>query len=160
MIIALFAVDEKNGIGKQGTIPWPTVKEDMKWFRDTTENQVVVMGRKTWDSADMPKPLPNRKNVVITNNFMNNPEIIQLSGDVITALDHVEEMFPENDIFIIGGADIISQAKESIECLFITKIQGEYMCDTHIDLKELLNDFILINTIDLESCTVEMYERI
>ena len=160
MIIALFAVDERGGMGHQGTIPWPTVKEDMAWFRETTEDQVVVMGKKSWHSPDMPKPLPNRRNVVITNNFMDNDDIVQLSGDVCTALEHIEGMYPDNDIFVIGGADILMQAKPVLECAFVTKIPGEYLCDTKIDLKDLLDDFVLVNTLELGTCVVEMYERI
>lgn len=160
MIIALFAVDEQGGMGHQGNIPWPTVKEDMMWFRETTEDQVVVMGKKSWQSADMPKPLPNRRNVIITNNFMNDDSVVQLSGDVCIALEHIESMYPDNDIFVIGGADILKQAQPIIESAFITKIPGEYLCDTSIDLKEFLTDFVLVNTIDLKSCVVEMYERI
>jgi dihydrofolate reductase len=160
MIIALFAVDENSGMGNQGNIPWPTVKEDMEWFRETTEDQVVVMGKKSWHSPDMPKPLPNRRNVVITNNFMDDDDIVQLSGDVCTALEHIEGMYPDNDVFVIGGADILKQAQPVIECALITKIPGEYLCDTRIDLKEFLTDFILVNTLDLKTCVVEMYERI
>ena len=160
MIIALFAVDERGGMGNQGAIPWPTVKEDMRWFRETTEDQVVVMGRKSWESPDMPKPLPNRRNVVITNNFMDDDDIVQLSGDIGIALEHLEGMYPDNDIFVIGGADIIMQSKPMLECVFVTRIPGEYLCDTHIDLKDLLDDFVLVNTLDLGTCVVEMYERI
>jgi dihydrofolate reductase len=160
MITAIFAVDDRGGMGNQGTIPWPSVKEDMAWFRETTEDQVVVMGRKSWESPDMPKPLPNRRNVVITNNFMDDDDIVQLSGDVCTALEHLEGMYPDNDVYVIGGPNIIMQAKPVLECLLITKIPGEYLCDTRIDLKDLLDDFVLVNTLDLNTCVVEMYERI
>jgi dihydrofolate reductase len=160
MIIALFAVDESGGMGNQGVIPWPTVKEDMAWFRETTEGQVVVMGKKSWNSPDMPKPLPDRHNVVFTNDFLDRDDIVQLSGDVCIALEHIEGMYPDNDVFVIGGPDIIMQSKPVLECVFVTKIPGEYLCDTKMNLKDLLDDFALVNTLDLKTCTVEMYERI
>lgn len=160
MIIALFAVDENGGMGNQGNIPWPAVKEDLEWFRETTEEQIVVMGKKSWHSPDMPKPLPNRHNVVFTNHFMDVDDIDQLSGDVCEGIAYVEEMYPENDIFVIGGADLLMQAKPIIDKAFITKIPGEYMCDTVIDLKNFLDEFVLTNSLDLETCVVEMYERI
>ena len=47
MIAALFAVDEVFGMGHQGRLSWPSNSDDMKWFKTTTQNQIVVMGRKT-----------------------------------------------------------------------------------------------------------------
>jgi dihydrofolate reductase len=160
MIIALFAVDEQGGMGNQGNIPWPTVKEDMKWFKETTQGQVVVMGKKSWQSPDMPKPLPKRHNVVFTNEFMDRDDIDQLTGDVCEGLKRVEELYPDNDIFVIGGANLLAQSKEVIDRAFITRIPGEYICDTVIDLDSFLVDFALTNSLDLGSCVVEMYERI
>ena len=160
MIIALFAVDEKGGMGNQGNIPWPTVREDMKWFKETTQGQVVVMGKKSWHSPDMPKPLPKRHNVVFTNEFMDREDIVQMSGDICEGLYRAEELFPDNDIFVIGGANILKQAKPAIEKAFITRIPGEYICDTVLDMEEFLTGFNLVNSLDLGTCVVEMYERI
>lgn len=160
MIIALFAVDEKGGMGNQGNIPWPTVKEDMKWFKETTQDQVVVMGKKSWLSPDMPKPLPKRHNVVFTNEFMDIPDIDQIHGDVCDGLRRIEELYPDNDIFVIGGANLLIQAEPVIDRAFITRIPGEFICDTVIDLNTFLRDFLLANSLDLGTCTVEVYERI
>ena len=57
MIKAILAVDEKGGVSKHGSMPWPKNLLDMKWFVENTKNQIVVMGRKTWDSLPI-KPLP------------------------------------------------------------------------------------------------------
>ena len=161
MIIALFAVDDNGGMGNQGNIPWPTVKEDMKWFKETTQGQVVVMGKKSWHSPDMPKPLPKRHNVVFTNEFMDDqPDIDQIMGDVGEGLKRIEEMYPDNDIFVIGGANLLMQARHVIDRAFITRIPGEYICDTVINLNDFLEDFVHTNSLDLETCTVELYERI
>lgn len=160
MIIALFAVDQKGGMGNQGNIPWPTVKEDMKWFKETTQEQVVVMGKKSWHSPDMPKPLPKRHNVVFTNDFMDREDIVQMSGDICEGLRKTEELFPDNDIFVIGGANILKQAKPAIKKAFITRIPGEYICDTVLDMDDFLIGFTLVNSLDLGTCVVEMYERI
>jgi len=160
MIIALFAVDENGGIGNQGNIPWPTIKEDMRWFKETTEGKVVVMGKTTWNSPDMPKPLPKRENIVFTNNFMDREDIVQLSGDVCEGIRYVETLFPKTDIFVIGGANLLSQAKPVIDQAYITKIPGEFICDTSLDMKEFLTGFAQVNGLDLGTCTVELYERI
>lgn len=160
MISALFAVDEAGGMGNQGTIPWPTVKEDMRWFRETTEGHVVVMGKKSWLSPDMPKPLPKRHNVIFTNQFLDREDIDQLTGDVCEGLKRIEELYPDNEVFVIGGPNILMQAKPVIDKAFITRIPGEFICDTKLDMKEFLIGFKLINTLDLGTCTVEYYEAI
>ena len=160
MIIALFAVDENGGMGNQGNIPWPTVKEDMRWFKETTEGKVVVMGKKSWHSPDMPKPLPKRENIIFTNDFMNRDDIVQLNGEVCEGIKHVETMYPGTDVFVIGGANILKQAKPVIDQAYITKIPGEYICDTVLDMNDFLTGFVFVNSLDLGTCVVEMYERI
>ena len=62
------AFDKHHGLGKQNKIPW-TIKDDLKFFKTITTNHVVVMGRKTYQSIpDKYRPLPNRINIVLTNN--------------------------------------------------------------------------------------------
>lgn len=160
MIIGLFAVDEKGGMGNQGNIPWPTVKEDMMWFKKTTQGQVVVMGKKSWLSPDMPKPLPKRHNVVFTSEFIEREDIDQVCGDVCEGLSHFEEIYPDKDIFVIGGPNLLLQSKPMLDKLFVTKIPGEFVCDTSIDIDNFLEGFKLVNIQDLGSCVVEEYEAI
>ncbi len=160
MIVALFAVDQLGGMGFSGSMPWPRNREDMKWFKSVTEEQVVVMGKKTWESSDMPIPLPKRLNVLITNNFLDREDIIQIRGDIPTSLVELQSKYPDNDIFVIGGPNILMQAIPVIEYAFITRIPGEYMNDVSIDLDKFLEHFKLCSTQDLETCKVEEYEAI
>ena len=67
MIKAIMAVDEKGGISKGKSMPWPKNNEDLKWFKKNTLNQVVVMGSGTWADPLMPTPLKTRKNIIITS---------------------------------------------------------------------------------------------
>ena len=62
MIKAIMAVDEKGGISKGQSMPWPKNSIDLKWFKENTINNIVVMGRKTWDDPFMPTPLKSRIN--------------------------------------------------------------------------------------------------
>ena len=161
MIIALFAVDELGGVGNNGGMPWPPNKEDFKWFRETTLNQVVVMGKTTWNSPDMPKPLPKRFNVV----FSNSPAEVEgahivFSGDVPKTLQFIDRDYEYDNVFVIGGVNILLQAKPALQKLYITRIPGTYEADTQIDLDSFLNGFILTNTNDLGTCKVEEYEAI
>ena len=73
----IVAVNQKNVIGKNNNIPWH-ISEDLKNFKEVTNNNIIVMGRKTYESLPQ-KPLPNRINVVITSqpeNYENNENII------------------------------------------------------------------------------------
>ena len=160
MIGAVFAVDDRGGIGRDGTIPWPYNKEDMRWFKHATTNSVVIMGKRSWNSPDMIKPLPERINVVVTNEFLDRQDIVQFKGDVCEGIAQIQERFPNKNIFVIGGADILMQAKPMLECAYITRIPGDYMCDTSIDLTLFLSEFKLSNSQELGTCTLELYERI
>lgn len=160
MIGAVFAVDEKNGLGRDGTIPWPYNKEDMQWFKHATTESVVVMGKRSWNSPDMIKPLPDRINCVVTNEFLDRNDIEQFKGDVCEGVRNLCEKYYDRNLFVIGGADLLVQAKPVLDCAYITRIPGDYMCDTHIDLTDFLSGFKLTNTQDLGTCIVELYERI
>jgi dihydrofolate reductase len=160
MIAALFAVDSRGGMGYNGNMPWPTIKEDMKWFKQTTEGHVVVMGKKSWHSPDMPKPLPKRHNVVVTNECMNRTDIEQVCGDVCKELKRIEQSRPDQTIFVIGGANLLAQSKPVIDRAFITRVPGEHLCDAILNLEEFLSGFTLVHTINLGTCEVEEYERI
>lgn len=160
MIAALFAVDEKGGMGVNGNMPWPANKEDLRWFKTTTEGHVVVMGKRSWHSPDMPKPLPKRHNVIVTNEFMDRSDIEQIRGDVCEGLKYVEEQYKDLTVFVIGGANLLDQARPVIQKAFITRIPGEYICDTILDMNKFLEGFTLVNTVDLGTCKVEEYERI
>lgn len=157
MIAGLFAVDERGGMGLNGSMPWPVNKDDLKWFKNTTTNQVVVMGRKTWDSPDMPSPLPNRENVVFTNRDIDNA--ITVSGDVCENIKNIQETFQNKNIFIIGGPDLLTESKLLLERVYITKIFGEYNCDVNINLNTFLDGFAFSQKIHLGSCTVEEWKK-
>lgn len=159
MITGLFAVDNNGGMGVHGHMPWPHNKDDMQWFKKTTQNQIVVMGRKTWESPDMPSPLPGRVNVLFTNNFIDREDVEQIKGDVCEALVSIQKSNKKLNIFVIGGPNLLTQAKPVLEKIYLTRIEGEYLSDTSIDLNEFLNGFKLVDKINLGSCTVEEYQN-
>lgn len=159
MIAALIAIDDAGGMGFNSSMPWPHNKDDMQWFKKTTQNQIVVMGRRTWDSPDMPSPLPGRHNVLFTNTFIERNDIDQIRGDVCEALKTVQNNNKTQNIFVIGGLNLLMQSKPVLEKIFITRIPGEYLSDTTIDINEFLLGFSLVNKINLGSCTVEEYHH-
>ena len=162
MIIGLFAVDGAGGMGANNDLPWPHNPDDMRWFKKTTEGQVVIMGRRTWESEGMPKPLPKRHNVVFTNTFMDREDIIQVRGNVADGIRYIQQRFEKEDvdIFVIGGPNLLIQAREVMDKVYVTRIPGEYFCDCVIDIDQFLSRFDLVHIHDLGSCTVEEYEAI
>lgn len=159
MIAALFAVDSIGGMGWKGSMPWPQNRDDMKWFKSITQDQIVVMGRKTWESPDMPSPLPGRFNVLFTNKFLDRDDIEQIKGDVCEALKSLKNNNRRKNIFIIGGPNLLLQSKPVLDRMYITRIQGEYLSDTNIDLQGFLQGMKLHQTVNLGSCIVEEYHN-
>jgi len=138
-ISLIVAVDENDGIGFDGGLPWPTQQEDMAWFKEKTENNIVIMGRKTKDGLPI-FPLPNRDNFVITSTFDRNGEYFathNTTGQYIslkTALETILgwDYFNEKEIFIIGGAQLYKTAfdMDIVDKVWMTTIKGQYECDT------------------------------
>ena len=144
-------------IGAGGKIPWH-LPQDFKWFKQTTMGNVVVMGRKTFESLG--KPLPNRKNLVLTRHpqrlIRSHPEIFgeyrewrggrylkrayqfrfsKLSDiektDILifNSLDRLDPIEFPNEIFICGGAEIYVQALPQCSDLFLTLVKREVAGD-------------------------------
>jgi dihydrofolate reductase len=130
-VALIVAIDSNRGIGKNNDLMWH-LPNDMKFFKDTTQNQIVVMGRKNYDSIpEKYRPLPNRLNVVLTRNVD-----FQAPGcEVFSSIQDCFEFFKyetKRTVFIIGGGEIYKMALESkrIDEMYITFINKEYGADT------------------------------
>ena len=124
----IVAVDEKWGIGKDGDL-LQRISADMKNFRRKTTGNVLVMGRKTLESFPNKKPLPNRVNIVLTNNRSYEAEGVVLCHG-IDALPEVLKAYPEQQIFVAGGGSIYAQLLPQCERAYVTKIYNTYEADT------------------------------
>ena len=162
MIKAIMAIDEMGGISKGQSMPWPKNAIDLKWFKKNTINNVVVMGRKTWEDPFMPTPLKSRINVLITN---KNKELIEgadyyLSGNVNNEIQNIQSEYTNKDIFIIGGSEIINLTFNLIEQFYLTRIYGNYNCEKFIDVSLIENSLNMIKKIDGDStCHFEIWEK-
>lgn len=124
MINVIAACEINNGIGHLGTIPW-CFKSDMIFFKQMTQNQTVVMGRKTWNSLPI-KPLSKRKNIVLTTTRRHN--II----DTVLVYNNFDDIVKNHDDFwVIGGEKLYKLAFNHpyLNILYLTKIIKEYECD-------------------------------
>ena len=156
------AVDEKGGISKGKSMPWPKNSTDLTWFKENTTNNIVVMGRKTWEDPFMPTPLKSRINVLITN---KDKKLIYgadyyLSGNINNQIKDIQLKYMEKDIFIIGGSEIINLTFNSIEQFYLTRIYGNYNCEKFIDISLIENNMKMIKKIDGDSsCHFEIWEK-
>lgn len=138
---AIFAMDSKFGIGKEGTLPdFPNQRADLRWFKEMTMGKNVIMGRKTWEDPRMPKPLAGRHSTVITR----QPPIQEYEYTTFST-----ELVQDKNSIVIGGASIIQQYLQNdlLTELFITFHKGDYKCDTNLDFEQIKERFQLKNII-------------
>ena len=135
MIKAIFAIDAFGGMGLNGGLPWPPCKEDFAWFVNNTKNNAVVMGRKTWEDPKMPKPLPNRRNIVVCKNKYYKA----YKADVWTEdwLDRIRKLDTqtEGDVWVIGGPSLLEQAKPHTSEFYVTRFKSAYRTDVKLDTR-------------------------
>lgn len=163
----IVAATAKNGIGKNGGLPWPMLKKDMAYFArvtkrvpppsnagslqydlkssvlEGTRQNVVIMGRKTWDSIP-PKfrPLKDRTHIVISSQGRSKiqpiPEDVVVASDISSGLQSLEELVKEGKAppvgraFVIGGSSIYESALQLQQTnhILLTRISKEFECDT------------------------------
>jgi len=125
MIKIIVAITKDGVIGKDGAIPWH-ISDDLKLFKSLTKGGVVVMGRKTFESLNMPQGLPERTNIVITR----RNDLISSEG--LTFAPNLDMVLKDGlDCFIIGGASIYKQVFSHADELYISSICGEYEGDAY-----------------------------
>jgi dihydrofolate reductase len=113
VIALVVAYSENRVIGRDGDLPW-RLPTDLKRFKELTTGGTVVMGRKTWDSLPPRfRPLPDRRNVVVSRNGTDAPEVRR----------SVEEAL-EEDCFVIGGGEVYAQALQRADRVYATEVAG------------------------------------
>ena len=162
MFKAIMAVDDKGGISKDGSMPWPKNSSDLKWFKKNTLNAIVIMGRATWEDPFMPSPLVNRLNILVTNQNKNKyPGADEyISGNIIDGVVNLTQKYNNKDFYIIGGSEILNQLFELVEEFYLTRIYGDFKCDKKIDLNMINRSMKMIKRIDNdETCHFEIWKK-
>ena len=108
----LVAVSPEGIIGKDNTIPWH-YSADLKRFKRLTTGNTIIMGRKTWESLPI-KPLPNRRNIVITRSSIKDIECFQSIDDALQTC--------KGDVWFIGGAGIYQEAMQKADIIDMTLV--------------------------------------
>ena len=112
------AIGQKNELGKNNDLIW-SLPGDLKFFKEVTTGHTVLMGKNTFYS--LPKVLPNRKNIVITDEYIDNDEIEQYNS-----LEEYFDKYQDSDevVFIIGGGMMYRQFIDLAEELYLTEIDA------------------------------------
>lgn len=135
MISLIVAHSRNNVIGSGDDIPW-RLSDDFKRFKDKTSGHAIIMGRKTFESKPLGRPLPNRRNIVVTRNKNYQAEGIEVASSLDDALELAKN---DDEIFIIGGGEIYKQAMKKADKIYATVVQTEIEGDTYFPRVNLQN---------------------
>ena len=156
MIIGIVAVDRNGAIGKGGNLPWH-YSADMKFFKETTTGNAIVMGHNTWRS--LKKPLPNRLNIVLSRKSEVEPqESVLVLRDVESVLRKAKEL--PCYLFVIGGEQVYRSFLPHIEKWLVTEVPLTVEDADAFVPENYLEGFRHTGSRELEpNLTVEFYER-
>jgi len=121
----ILAMDEKNGIGYQNQLPWH-LPEDLKHFKEITLGKPVLMGRKTYISIG--RPLPGRKNVIITRDQNFTAPGCEVYHSPSVALSTLQDF---DEVMVIGGADLFKQLMSQADRIYLTRIHATFVADVY-----------------------------
>ena len=124
MLYHVVAMAENQVIGKNNRLPWH-FSSDLKYFKQLTIGQTVLMGRKTFESIG--KPLPGRENFVLSHSegASPSPSNLKFFSSLDNALEHVETQ----KAFIIGGSSLYKQTIPRVDGIYMTQIHAHYEGD-------------------------------
>ena len=118
-------MDDNQLIGKDNALPW-RLPADLAYFKKTTTGKTVLMGRKTYESIG--RPLPNRRNVIVSRNADFQAE----GCEVVSSIDQALELAKNDDeVMVMGGASFYEQMLPSVDRLYITQIEGVHIGDAY-----------------------------
>jgi dihydrofolate reductase len=162
-IAAIVAMDQGRAIGFENGIPWH-LPADQKRFAQLTSGQTVLMGRKTYQSLpEKFRPLPKRKNIVVTRNSADfeAPSSVSVFGSVEAALKGVAEeagLMQGEVLWIIGGGEVYTETLPSLDEIYLTQVLGYHQGDVFFPVFE--DQFELIMSEDYGSYCYRNYRRI
>ena len=131
MNISIIVAISKNGvIGRNNKLAW-NLPDDMFYFSKMTIGHSVIMGRKNWDSIPNKwRPLPNRKNIIISRNINQNIKNVDITNSIEKAIK-IGRKNEDEEIFIIGGGEIYNLGLKYADKLYITEIKKIINGDTY-----------------------------
>lgn len=145
MIIGIWAEDEQGLIGKKEKMPWHLPAEQQH-FKETTMGQTILMGRKTFEGMNK-RVLPGRLSIVLTHDvtYCSEHSNVQIMHSLEEVLDWYQKQ--DKDLFITGGAEILSLFEPYLEKLYRTIVQGTFEGDAYFPKNFDLSKFIKISEV-------------
>lgn len=130
IIKIIVCVDQNWSIGYKGDLLFKS-SQDLKRFREITENNIIIMGRKTLESLPNGKPLPNRTNIVLTRDKTYQNDLCEVISD-IDELPFIKSAYDGvKDLYVVGGGEIYEKLLPMCNFAYITKIYKEFEADTY-----------------------------
>lgn len=149
----LILVDNNNAIAKDGE-QIMFVDDDLEMFKNYTTNNIIVMGRKTLD--DIGRQLPNRISVVFTRSKKEDKEDL-FYVDSVDKLDEIIKKYPDKEVFVIGGAEIVKLLWDRIDELIVTRV------DTVVEGADTFipdfDDFKMVDKSEIEDDKYKVYHE-
>jgi len=135
------AVDSNWAIGYQGSL-LVRIPSDQRLFREITEGNVVVMGRKTLESFPQKQPLKKRVNIVLSRNKEYNVKGADVVHSIEALMDELKK-YDSSSIYVIGGGSVYEQLLPYCDIAYITKIDYAYQADTYFPNLDKMPDWRL-----------------
>lgn len=151
---AIFAINARGGFAKGNTMPWPRNSVDLQRFKKLTVGGTVVMGRSTWES-DMPKPLPGRKNCVLSSTLVDDRCTVFHSVDEL-----INGLSNDDNVWVIGGVKTLWELSSHIDMVYMTQFWSHDPADVVFDTAKYLEQFHLIDKEFFEDHSFKTYKRI
>ena len=159
---AILSADKNWGIGYQNRL-LARIPSDMKFFRETTTGNVVVMGRKTLESFPNGMPLKNRTNIVLTG----NPEYDVKDAVIVHSQEELLEELKKYDtdhVYIIGGESVYRMMLPYCDTVYVTKIDRAFQADTFFQDLDEMDEWVMTEESEEQTCfdlefTFTKYER-
>lgn len=145
----IVAVDKNWAIGKDNKMMW-SIPADMKFFRETTKGNIVIMGRKTLESFPQGQPLKNRVNIVITRKTDYKVKDAVIVHSIEEAMKEAKKY--EGEIFVIGGESIYRAMLPYCDTALVTKIDHAFDADTYFPNLDQEEAWEMTKTSDEQTC--------
>ncbi len=150
---AIFAVNTVDGFGTGVDMPWPKSTVDLKRFKELTHGGTVVMGAGTWNS-NMPKPLPGRRNIVLSKTLEDDRcDVYRSVTDLLLNTGKDEQLW------VIGGAKVLWTLRTFVYTVYLTRFADSTPATVTLDTAKYLDDFSLTTRTDFGDHVFEIWNR-
>lgn len=151
---AIFAVNALDGFGTGSDMPWPRSTVDLQRFKELTKGATVVMGNGTWQS-DMPKPLPGRRNIVLSTTLNDD------RCEVVRDITHLMMEIKNNEqVWVIGGANVLWSLRKWINTVYLTRFNSSDPAVVKLDTARYLDGFKLTESKDFGEGKFETWVKV